>query len=591
MMMQGVGSLQLLLLWVCVLCAEAWLAHKCVVYDDAANWPSDTGCPGLRHAAACHDVTDVRRDIRGLPSDLRALCVDVHRAKRIHGPLPDSSFSGLPLLQHLYISGCFSRVLNGSFRGLAELRSLTLRHLYVPLDCCEAAIVPAALLDLPSLRELYLHGYSLRKLAPDVFANLPQLSRLSVNATCDDDLTELLCRVTLLTSLIELTLNAPLVQELKQHHCADGNGVLEGRDVPPVNLTTVRLAVGMVTMVEPGALRFFPELTYLSLKMKEQLHKQLNKTAIRTIEFLDYGQDQMYLQEVSAVVLAFSIKRIDLHYDWINMSDFDPNQWKSLEGMSFLSNSASSLSLKCLYDLIHLSYLAVEGQTVGTICLPQSAPTPWLTTLRLEFTFLGFLHRHKLSCLSHLTDLDLVANGISDIEDYSFEGLMRLRRLRLSFNNISVIREHTFSGLSALEILHLSENPLLSIAELSFQPLVSLRELVLRTLGLPLVREVVSRLNLTHMFGNVPANLSSLTVLLGPGPMRLAAGGPSYPQRPLALRLVSSSIKIEDCQMPFFRSVITFLVASRSVLCGSGNTCGTWRRLSSCRTSPHGRLT
>ncbi|XP_062391220.1 toll-like receptor 13 [Sardina pilchardus] len=182
---------------------------------------------------------------------------------------------------------------------------------------------------------------------------------------------------------------------------------------------------------------------------------------------------------------------------------------------------------------------------------------------------MGFIRRHQLSCLSNLTDLELVANGISDIEDRSFERLGCLRRLQLSFNNISVIREHTFSGLTALETLYLSENPLLNIAEKSFKPLVNLEELVLRTLGCPLTRITVSKLNLTHMFSSIPVNLSSLTVFMGPGPMSLAAGGVSTTRRPLTLRLVSSSVTITDCHVPLFRSITAFLVAGRAVRCGS----------------------
>ncbi|XP_062391219.1 uncharacterized protein LOC134079065 [Sardina pilchardus] len=351
-----VGSLWLLLVW--PLCAPGWLAHKCVVYDDASDWPSDTNCPGVRHAASCSGVTDLRRDLRGLPGELRTLCVDVDRAKRVHSPLPVASFSALRRLRHLHVAGCFSRVLNGSFRGLAELRTLTLRHLYVPLDCCESAVVPAALLDLPRLRALHLHGYSLRKLPPHVFAaRLPRLRGLFVNATCDDDLAEVICRVTpLLTSLTELTLAAPLVQELTRHNCS-WNGASERRDfttsanqrgdfptsanqredfttsanqrggfTTSANHPAVRLTVGMVTTVEHGALSCFPELTYLSLKMNEQLQEQLNKTAIRKIDLLDYGQPDLSMQEICAVVSAFSIKRVDLHYNNIDFSEFDPDQ-------------------------------------------------------------------------------------------------------------------------------------------------------------------------------------------------------------------------------------------------------------------------
>ncbi|MCQ4673489.1 hypothetical protein NE689_19575, partial [Lactonifactor longoviformis] len=73
------------------------------------------------------------------------------------------------------------------------------------------------------------------------------------------------------------------------------------------NLTTVRLTFGLVTSVDPGALSRFPELTYLSLQMTGRLREQLNKTAIRKIEFLDYGQDEgeLSMEEICSVVSAF----------------------------------------------------------------------------------------------------------------------------------------------------------------------------------------------------------------------------------------------------------------------------------------------
>ncbi|KAG5282879.1 hypothetical protein AALO_G00035730 [Alosa alosa] len=127
-----------------------------------------------------------------------------------------------------------------------------------------------------------------------------------------------------------------------------------------------------------------------------------------------------------------------------------------------LSGKRRELIRQHCYDLTLSPCTSTDLGNRGTdhkYHLLVSHPVPWLATVSLQFSFLGFIRRHQLSCLSHLTVLDLVANGISDVEDYSFEGLGQLRRLQVSFNNISVIREWTFSGLTALQTLPAAPGP------------------------------------------------------------------------------------------------------------------------------------
>ncbi|KAI2660652.1 Toll-like receptor 13 [Labeo rohita] len=67
-------------------CVISWLAGKCLFYSDVKEVPFAPNCAGKTNIAECHHVTDIKEDLRGLPSNLLNLCV--HMEEGCHGLRP-----------------------------------------------------------------------------------------------------------------------------------------------------------------------------------------------------------------------------------------------------------------------------------------------------------------------------------------------------------------------------------------------------------------------------------------------------------------------------------------------------------------------
>lgn len=57
-------------------------------------------------------------------------------------------------------------------------------------------------------------------MAPDVFHGMTHLQSLIIREPCVDDLSEILCRIMNIKSLIKLNIEAPEIQSLNQSNCA-----------------------------------------------------------------------------------------------------------------------------------------------------------------------------------------------------------------------------------------------------------------------------------------------------------------------------------------------------------------------------------
>ncbi|KAI2660651.1 Toll-like receptor 13 [Labeo rohita] len=99
-------------------CVISWLADKCLFYGDVEEFPVATTCAGKTNIAECHHVTDIKEDLRGLPSNLLNLCI--HMEQDCCGTLAPDSFSRFVSLENLEIAGCFSEIPLEAFNGLTN---------------------------------------------------------------------------------------------------------------------------------------------------------------------------------------------------------------------------------------------------------------------------------------------------------------------------------------------------------------------------------------------------------------------------------------------------------------------------------------
>uniref|UniRef100_A0A673IJG5 Uncharacterized protein n=1 Tax=Sinocyclocheilus rhinocerous TaxID=307959 RepID=A0A673IJG5_9TELE len=129
-------------------CVCSWLAGKCLFYSDMQEFPVATTCAGKTNIAECHHVTDIKEDLRGLPSNLLKLCVQMERD--CHGALAPDSFSHFVSLEYLEITGCFSEIPPEAFNGLTNVTSLTLSPIlnYLSLSRYKLNILNVCLKDI-----------------------------------------------------------------------------------------------------------------------------------------------------------------------------------------------------------------------------------------------------------------------------------------------------------------------------------------------------------------------------------------------------------------------------------------------------------
>ncbi len=56
-------------------CICSWLTGKCLFYVDVEEFPVAT--TEKTNIAECHNVTDIKKDLHGLPSNLLKLCIQM----------------------------------------------------------------------------------------------------------------------------------------------------------------------------------------------------------------------------------------------------------------------------------------------------------------------------------------------------------------------------------------------------------------------------------------------------------------------------------------------------------------------------------
>ncbi|CAB1350198.1 unnamed protein product [Coregonus sp. 'balchen'] len=364
-------------------------------------------------------------------------------------------------------------------------------------------------------------GYRLRAMAPDVFHGIPQLQIFSIGEPCEEDLSEILCRIMNIKSLIKISVNAPVIQSLNQSNCSNNN-----QNVTSVfnNLTRVDLLFDEITHIEEGAMAWLQNLTILNAAFSQEVLLRLPLSGIKQIQYFScFGSNDIDIESICNVVLK------------------------------------------------NLNQLRIDGLTdnILDICSCQKQPITWLTKLTLELNNPQILFAKQFSCLVKLQYLDLTHNFISNIEDFAFLGLTNLESLNITRNNITQTHANQFFGLSSLTRLDLRNNPLIhNIEAMSFTHLTSLKQVFLGQVRNPLTEPVI-KLNLTLIFGGILSQLSHLYISSAMRPMLLTIGSNITSKQNLSLQLKGQTVSFEDCDRPFFQSVTHLNTDAEEFLCGS----------------------
>ncbi|XP_062312492.1 toll-like receptor 13 [Osmerus eperlanus] len=135
-------------------------------------------------------------------------------------------------------------------------------------------------------------------------------------------------------------------------------------------------------------------------------------------------------------------------------------------------------------------------------------------------------------------------------------------------NLLTDIKMNTFFGLEKLTLLDVTENPLVHIEAGSFSHLGSLSQVSLGNLRLPPSQTMI-KLNLSEIFSSSLSQLTQLNINSGVRPMQLVVGASVSSNQNLSLQLKGQTVTFEDCDGPFFESVVHLKADTEQILCGS----------------------
>nr|XP_046189439.1 toll-like receptor 13 [Oncorhynchus gorbuscha] len=565
-----------LFLW--IQSSSGWMHPKCQIYDsseDLEHFPTWT-CSHIphhaeRYTAACQDVTAIEEDLLGLPPNINTLCISM-----THGENRSMSlgfFSQFQDLEYLYIKGCFSQILPSGNSHLPNLQYLHLDRL--GSGCCDCHFGPHTFRDFVKLNHLTIWGYRLSAMSPDVFHGIPQLQSLIIIQPCVDDLSEILCRIMNIKSLIELKIKAPEIRSLNQSNCSI---LITKESMTPVftNLAFSDFSVGEITHIEEGSLAWLQNLTMLTGAFSQEVLLDLPLSGIKQIQvFSRSGINVIDIESICNVVFLLSIKKIFV--DNFNTSSLSMSSVELCTGLEYMYLSVplsfhptTHLEWNFISSLKNLNQLKIDGLEDNRldICSFQKQPITWLTNLTLGLKN-QMLFAKQFSCLVKLLYLDIKHNLISNIEDFAFLGLTNLESLDITRNKITQINANTFYSLHSLTWLDLRNNPLIhNIEAMSFTHLMSLRQVFLGQVHNPLTEPVI-KLNLTLIFGGILSQLTHLYISSAMRPMQLTIGSNITSKQNLSLQLKGQTVSFQDCDRPFFQSVTHLHADAEEFLCGS----------------------
>nr|XP_055023157.1 toll-like receptor 13 [Misgurnus anguillicaudatus] len=554
-------------------CVFSWIAGKCIFYDDVEEFPVDRSCTGKPNTASCTQVTDIKEDLRRLPSNLLDLCIYMDRNLKYVGVLNPGSFSHFSSLEYLQIDGFFSKISPEAFTGLLNLKSLHLSSKFGE-GCCEAAVDFSG---LPSLKELSLTQYNLSFMAPNVFDTIPQLEILSIENVCLKDLSDILCRMGNLKSLKVFYLHEHDLNSLRFPNCSLYNTSYSYISTV-YNIKYIYLSLGLIEHIDEGALSILGNLSELQYGFRSDFLRDLSMTGVNTINSLHISVDVLNIDELCYAAKLYSIKSIYVFYQTINLPVMSTNiseDCKEIVDITLKLDRSFKivpLHVNSIFQFFsNLSKFDVSEHMLSSndfncLCLSNPQLVEQLYIMCLNANNISKIISHQFMCFTNLEHFELTSSNISSIEDFAFSGLDKLKELNLLKNKLSYIYQNTFSGLYELMVLNLQENPILQIKSNSFGNLINLHTLLLGDLKFsPNMSQV--KLHLSDIFGSVPYNLSHVSISSGLRPMQLIIGNITLNQS-LDLQIKGQYVTVEDCDSQLLTSVVTLQINAEYVICG-----------------------
>lgn len=344
--------------------------------------------------------------------------------------LAPGSFSHLQELKSLYITQCKLREIpQESFRGLTELRNLTIRTFNSDWGAFHLELRRGSFSDLGQVEILDLGFNKIRKFSHQILCDLTSLKVLNLT---NNDLREVMhygeqnrSQGLCITGLIELDVSYNKIINI------DRSSLERFR-----SLRSFKACESGLQTIEATALMGYEKLQLLDLSSN-------NLTSLPSKLFLDcHDLRELYLQNNSISTLPLG-------------------QFSNLQQLLVLNLSSNELTSDYVNAATFVSLIR-------------------LVILDLSHNQLHFLNGSTFQAQYSLQMLYLAHNDIVIIADNTFSSLYNLHTLDLSYNNIKILDIYTLNGLYVMSVLQLAYNNLYSIHPEAFKNCSSVQDLSLQ---------------------------------------------------------------------------------------------------------------
>ena len=329
----------------------------------------------------------------------------------------DGSFSNLPNLKALYISGCFKkRFTHKYFEGLNDLRGLNIKS---RMPNCSITLTPDWLIPLSSLRTLNLATNDITNILAETFCNATYLKVLDIsyNRLTDSEGLGISC-------------------------VSDGNQQESCRSCLP-NVTSLDISHNFISIFNVSLSRDLPKLQHLTITDSNLARITLDNKAVDALVALDLSHNSLS---------SFTIDNMDkCNGSQLNRLDLANNQIDFITAGFFLCTA-------------HLMYLDISANNLSNSILVEAGIVSLrkLVHLKMNENKIHILQATLIGNMTSLKELHCSRCAIAIIEKDAFLQLTKLEVLRLNSNTISNIDGNIFAHLPNLRSLDLSNNDLIT---------------------------------------------------------------------------------------------------------------------------------
>ncbi|XP_041838197.1 toll-like receptor 3 [Melanotaenia boesemani] len=261
-------------------------------------------------------------------------------------------------------------------------------------------------------------------------------------------------------------------------------------------LQTLNLEHNEVHLLKKEDLSHCTGLTWLNMASNRLKLQGEPFSVLEKLKFLDVSMNKLQSAKLGSQPQLPSLVSLSLGFNDFNSLDREDFSFLHLspflEVLNMSSVSLKTLESGCFKPISGLHMLTLDGSSMGTKLISKlfsELSDTVVEVLSLQKMKLITLTNATFAGLqnTNLTFLDLSSNGMSKIEEGSFQWLPRLQTLILSDNNIKHLTKGTFQGLKRLKKLQLTKALVKShtsaipiIDDFSFQPLSTLESLILQ---------------------------------------------------------------------------------------------------------------